>query len=84
MIDSQERKILNFFTYNSTESLTPPQVKTMVGLTCPLTSVRRALTVLTAKGKLRKTVSKGEGLFGTPNHKWSLPSFEVIESQATV
>jgi len=71
--ESQEAKIANFFTYYSFNSrLTPPEVKTMVGLNCPLTSVRRALTQLTAKGVLRKTNETGEGLFGTTNRKWSL------------
>jgi len=73
MIDSQEQKILNFFNYNRDAVLTPPQVKDAVGLTCPLTSVRRALTVLTEKGKLKKTRETGDGIFGQPNHKWSLP-----------
>lgn len=72
--ETQESRILNFFTFNRDASLTPPQVKTVVGLSCPLTSVRRALTELTAKGKLRKNIDKGDGLFGTPNHKWSLPT----------
>jgi hypothetical protein len=71
--ETQESKILNFFTFNRDAVLTPPQVKDAVGLTCPLTSVRRALTVLTASGKLTKTTEKGDGLFGTANHKWSLP-----------
>jgi len=81
MKDTQESKILNFFTFYRDASLTPPEVRDAVGLTCPLTSVRRALTVLTAKGKLRKTRDTGEGIFGTANHKWSLPT-DYAKAQA--
>ena len=37
---------------------------------CPLTSIRRSITVLTDKGKLIKTGEMKDGIFGKPNYKW--------------
>lgn len=38
----------------------------------PITSIRRAMTVLTDKGKLEKLNEMKEGNYGKPNHKWRL------------
>lgn len=38
----------------------------------PITSIRRAITVLTDKGKLEKLDEMKEGNYGKPNHKWRL------------
>lgn len=69
---SQETRVLQYFQCFPLEALTPPEVKVRVGLSCPLTSVRRALTVLTRQGLLVKTDETGQGLWHLRNRKWSL------------
>lgn len=39
----------------------------------PLTSVRRAITTMTASGALVRTDQKREGMFGRMEHVWALP-----------
>ena len=38
----------------------------------PLTSIRRALTDLTTKGKIRKTDKMGRGMYNKNEHVWSI------------
>jgi len=39
---------------------------------CPVTSIRRALTNLTDQGLLEKCETMGMGIYGMPNNKWKL------------
>jgi hypothetical protein len=39
---------------------------------CPLTSIRRSITVLTKKGMLHNTEEKKTGIFGRPENIWQL------------
>jgi len=39
---------------------------------CPLTSIRRSITVLTGRGLLRKLPEMKAGRFGKPNYVWSV------------
>jgi hypothetical protein len=54
--------------------LTPSQVWKMLGADYfgPLTSVRRSITVLTARGFLEKTNVKGMGIYGRPEYHWKI------------
>ena len=38
----------------------------------PITSVRRAITQLTRAGKLCKTETKRDGMYGRPEHVWEV------------
>ena len=40
----------------------------------PLTSIRRAINVLTSEGLLSKTIKTKTGLYGRPEYYWELPS----------
>lgn len=69
----QERVIMRFFKKHPDSRFTPPEVQEATGLKCPLTSVRRAITTLTRKGKLKKCVLKRrKGKFGLKNCTWRL------------
>lgn len=50
----------------------PSQVHRAIGQSCPLTSVRRALTNLTSAGKLEKLDSKVAGAYGRNEHLWKV------------
>lgn len=75
--ERQETKVLALFHILG-GPLTPAQVYDMMitwGLISdktPLTSIRRAINVLTKEGKLEKTYNKKLGNFGVPNHTWRL------------
>lgn len=43
-------------------------------ITCPIGSVRRAITDLTTKGFLLKTKSLKKGIYSVKNHTWKLNS----------
>ena len=62
---TQEQRILEFFqTYAVIAG--PSYVKRKVLPNAPLTSVRRAITNLASKGKLRKTSTQAKGFYGKP------------------
>ena len=68
---TQEEKIFSFFlTYG--EPLSPSMILDKMNLKCPITSVRRALTDLTKKGKLTKIDELVMGGYGKKEHLWRL------------
>ena len=71
--NKQAVKILKFFKQKK-DKFTPSQIWREVFNPdeTPLTSIRRAITVLTNKGVLEKTEEKVEGIYGRPEHKWEL------------
>lgn len=71
-MNNQEDTILSFFIDHG-GTHTPCEVQAKAGMySCPLTSVRRAITNLTDMGLLVKTNVKREGIFGKPCHTWRL------------
>ena len=85
----QEEHILDIFThltfvYGEEQLLTPSRVESqwinpMRGRNFypPLTSIRRAITNLTKKGKLEKTNWMEKGKYGKKEHCWRLPIGET-------
>lgn len=70
---TQEELIYKVFSSNPKESFTPAEIHKAIGeITCPLTSVRRAITNLTKKGKLTQTENQRQGIYGKPNNCWTL------------
>lgn len=74
---SQEKKVKAFFEGHPEKQFTPFEVRDAIfsGGT-PITSVRRAITNLTDEEVLKKTDNQREGLFGEPNHLWTLNPVE--------
>ena len=73
---TQEEVILDIFEDKEVR-LTPSDVWTMYCSEfkeAPLTSIRRAITGLTGKGKLVKTDKMREGEYGRLEHCWKLNS----------
>lgn len=71
----QENMILAYFRSRPTAALTPEDLLAIMSPNTPLTSVRRAITNLTAKGFLRKlplTDVFHIGKYGKPVHSWKL------------
>ena len=70
---SQEDLILGYFMLNYPHARSPSQVQERLGLHyVPLTSIRRAMTNLTTRGKLEKTDQKVKGQYGRPEYCWRL------------
>lgn len=68
----QEEAILLIYR-NCDYSLSPSKIMSCcnrAGHNWPLTSIRRAITNLTAQGKLIKTGSMAPGIYGKPEHLW--------------
>jgi hypothetical protein len=72
---SQEEKVLRYFKNTARRGLTPSEVRRIVfaGIP-PITSVRRAITNLTDRGKLIKTDEQKKGPEGRPEYVWRLPT----------
>lgn len=71
---SQEAIILDFFRLNYGRYFSPYEVaKSCFTERTPITSVRRALTVLTKKGLLIRLNKQVHGEFDRPCHCWTLP-----------
>lgn len=68
---SQEELIKHFFCQRPGQEFTPSQL-TPVLPSAPLTSVRRALSNLTAQGVLEKTTKQRPGAYRRPEHFWRL------------
>jgi hypothetical protein len=68
----QEADVLAFFAAHPGRSFTPEPVQRRVMPRAPLTSARRAITNLTAKGLLVKTGETATGKFGRPVRLWML------------
>ncbi|MEF2156419.1 hypothetical protein V3390_09320 [Luteimonas sp. FXH3W] len=72
----QEDAILALFRQRN-RPMSPSMVQREMekfGKVWPITSVRRAMTVLTGQGDLAQTEIKIVGVFGKPEHCWGLPS----------
>ena len=76
-----QKEILNAKTQNEViyavlknigKPLTPFEVHELSGLNCPITSVRRSITVLTNQGLLEQTNITKEGLYGKKNYTWKI------------
>jgi len=68
---SQEQKILEYFESRPNSKQTPYAVKAGTGIKC-ITSVRRAMTILTRKGLLVKEDHDRMEIMGATNKCWSL------------
>ena len=80
---TQEEKIYSFFlTFG--QPLSPSMILDKMNLKCPITSVRRALTDLTSKGKLIKLNKLVMGSYGKKEHLWCLPKKPESFSQSTL
>lgn len=64
----QEKVIIDLFV--KYKRLTPSQVYQLVRQQYPITSVRRAITNLTARGELIKTDQKKVGMYGRNEYVW--------------
>jgi hypothetical protein len=69
---TQEELIMCVFR-DEKRPLTPDEVQGIALKGTPLTSVRRAITNLTTKEQLVKTVIKREGSYGRDTYCWKLP-----------
>lgn len=72
---TQNDRVLDVFMKAGEMGASPSQVLTIVnrtGKNYPLTSIRRAITDLTAAGKLIKTEQTTYGLYGRPEYVWKL------------
>ena len=69
---SLQHKILQLFERNPSYQLTPFEVSDIMQLSVPITSYRRAMTNLTKDDKLEKLKNKKLGIYGEPNHLWTL------------
>lgn len=67
----QESVVLAFFRARPGQPFTPDQVwANAFTAATPLTSIRRAITVLTNRGVLVKTERMRQGRYGKPAHCW--------------
>ena len=70
----QDKRVLSIFKRKK-RPMTPAEVWDVyckLYPVCPITSIRRSMTVLTEKGKLEKTDKLKNGMYGKPNHVWRL------------
>ena len=67
---AQDRRILAIMEDLGMAS--PSQVWAAMDKSCPITSVRRAMTNLTSAGMLVKMDHKVMGAFGRPEHVWQI------------
>jgi hypothetical protein len=67
----QEEYILAFFK-DEEKPQSPSMVYDALPEHWPITSVRRAITNLTTAGELVKTNNTVTGMYGKPEHLWSL------------
>lgn len=68
---NQEQRVIEFFKVNPELELTPPEVlNELFSLNTPLTSVRRAISDATTKGRLQQTKRLRKGDFGRLNYCW--------------
>ena len=67
---NQEDEILAFFERRPGKLITPCDVEAQLGEAWPITSIRRAITNLTQRGKLEKTDTTRLGAWGKRTHCW--------------
>ena len=72
---SQEELIYSYFLTHG-KPLSPSQVLKNLKLSCPITSIRRAMTNLTDDNKIIKTNIKVKGMYGKREHLWRLKTTE--------
>jgi len=70
--ESQESTIYRYFADNPSEELTAFEIKAKLRMRSPITSIRRAITELTNKGRLEKTDTMKRGDYGKRCHCWKL------------
>lgn len=69
----QQDRVIAFFKSRPEMSFSPSEVWNQVFKhSCPLTSVRRAMTDLTSMGELKRLDTKKTGAYGRPEHFWKL------------
>ena len=68
---SQEEVILEIYRLRGV-ALSPSEVLAAYPGNVPLTSIRRAITNLTSRGKLRKTDVQVTGSYGRPEYCWKI------------
>ena len=68
----QYDRVIDYFITHRGLNFTPSQVHTAIGGSSPLTSTRRALSDLTADGRLFKTSDQVRGPYGRAEHQWQL------------
>jgi len=77
----QEQVVLLLFISNPTLEATPFEVLESLNLkNTPITSIRRAMTNLTDKGKLIKMEKKKIEQFGKANHCWKLNEYTRLDN----
>jgi len=69
--ESQESLVYNLFL-DYKKPLSPSMILYKLGLNCPITSIRRAVTNLTLDNKIIKTSATTRGLYGKPEHLWKV------------
>lgn len=75
---SQETLVYSFFRKNWQRGYSPSKVhqqlirQEKIKPSVPLTSIRRAISNLTFRKKLRKTGEMVPGAYGMPEHKWKI------------
>ena len=69
---TQDEKILKHFTEHPKGDYSPSEVHNLLGLRCPLTSTRRAMSTLTGKGLLERTENTVKGLYQRNENTWKL------------
>jgi len=75
---TQEAVILNYFNRRQGETISPSEIFIHFADIAhwPITSIRRAITNLTEQGKIVKTNTQRQGLYGKPEHCWRLSEFK--------
>jgi hypothetical protein len=66
----QDDVVLDVFRRHGASLLSPEMVWNMTGQSCPITSIRRAITNLTKAGHLVKTDQKKLGMYGAKSYLW--------------
>lgn len=73
---TQNERVIELFRNVTKKELTPFQVLKLYTIVYntdpPVTSIRRALTTLTAAGRLEKTANTKKERYGQPNYYWRL------------
>jgi len=67
---TQDDIILEYLKTNKGVKASPSMVLSRTILKCPMTSIRRSISNLTATGHLVKTEEKVTGIYGKPEYLW--------------
>lgn len=74
--ETQEEVIMEIFRIDPEGLFTPNDIHTISGLSCPLTSIRRAMSVLCNNGFLAKTSTMKMGVYGKMVHCYAMQTEE--------